>query len=151
MFPRHACCALSRPRCNGHSFLLSSYLTRIGIIENPSCSACGHPSQDPPILFCPVQLRTLCAARSLATLCFSTTSGQAVGNFLAFEVSWSSAMPLSRGRGGVTTITTGQRCLIVRRMFLPEAYRTVTMTLSVETIFQNLLPSFQVLRSSSIA
>ena len=35
-----------RLRCNGHSLLLSSYLSWIGRIENPSCSACGHSSQD---------------------------------------------------------------------------------------------------------
>ena len=33
---------LSRLRCNGHSL----YLSRIGRIENPSCSACGHSFQD---------------------------------------------------------------------------------------------------------
>ena len=44
--PRHARCVLSRLRCNGHSLLLGSYLSRIGRIENPSCSACGHSSQD---------------------------------------------------------------------------------------------------------
>ena len=38
------CCVLSRLRCNGHSFLLSSYIFRIGRIENPSCSAGGHLS-----------------------------------------------------------------------------------------------------------
>ena len=55
MLPRHARCVLSRLRCNGHSLLLSSYLSRIGRIENPSCSACGHPSQDTShlILHCP--------------------------------------------------------------------------------------------------
>ena len=42
MLPRHARCVLSRLRCNGHSLLLSSYLSRIGRIENPCCSACGH-------------------------------------------------------------------------------------------------------------
>ena len=41
---RHARCVLFRLRCNGHSLLLSSYLSRIGRIENPSCSACGHLS-----------------------------------------------------------------------------------------------------------
>ena len=55
VLPRHDRCALSRVRCNGHSFLLSSYLFRIGRIENPSCSACGHSSQDTShlILHCP--------------------------------------------------------------------------------------------------
>ena len=37
---------LIRLRCNGHSLLLGSYLSRIGRIENPSCIACGHSSQD---------------------------------------------------------------------------------------------------------
>ena len=46
MLPRYARCVLSRLRCNGHSLLLGSYLSRIGRIENPSCSACGHSSQD---------------------------------------------------------------------------------------------------------
>ena len=46
VLPRHARCVLSRLRCNGHSLLLSSYLARIGKIENPSCSACRHSFQD---------------------------------------------------------------------------------------------------------
>ena len=52
---RHARCVLSRLRCNGHSLLLSSYLSTIGRIKNPSCSACGHPSQDTSdlLLHCP--------------------------------------------------------------------------------------------------
>ena len=55
VLPRHARCVLSRLRCNGHSFLLGSYLFRIGRIDNPSCNACGHPSQDIShlILHCP--------------------------------------------------------------------------------------------------
>ena len=46
VLPRQARCVLYRLRCNGHSLLLGSYLFRIDRIENPSCSACGHPSQD---------------------------------------------------------------------------------------------------------
>ena len=46
VLPRHARCVLSGLRCNGHRLLLRSYLSRIGRIENPSCSACGHSSQD---------------------------------------------------------------------------------------------------------
>ena len=55
VLPRHARCVLSRLSYNGHSLLLSSYLSRIGRIENPSCSACGHSSQDTShlILHCP--------------------------------------------------------------------------------------------------
>ena len=42
VLPCHARCVLSRLCCNRHSVLLSSYLSRIGRTENPSCSACGH-------------------------------------------------------------------------------------------------------------
>ena len=45
VLPRHARCVLSHQRCNGHRLLLGSYLFLIGRIENPFCSACGHPSQ----------------------------------------------------------------------------------------------------------
>ena len=55
VLPCHACCVLSRLRCNGHSLLLGSYLSRIGRTENPSCSASGHSPQDTSnlILHCP--------------------------------------------------------------------------------------------------
>ena len=57
VLPRHARCVLSRLHCNGHSLLLGSYLYRIGRIKNPSCSVCGHPSQDTSylILHCPAR------------------------------------------------------------------------------------------------
>ena len=60
----YACCVLSRLRCIGHSLLLSCYLSRIGRIENPSCSTCGHSSQDIShlILHCPA---TDCLRRTL--------------------------------------------------------------------------------------
>ena len=55
VFPRHARCVPSRLRCNGHSLLLRTYLSRIGRIENPSCSVCGYSFQDTShlILHCP--------------------------------------------------------------------------------------------------
>ena len=55
VLPRHSCCVLSRHRCNELSLKLNSSLSRIGRIENPSCSACGHSSQDTShlILHCP--------------------------------------------------------------------------------------------------
>ena len=55
VLPHHARCVLSRLRYNGHSLLLGSYLSRIGRIENPFCSACGHSSQDTSdlVLDCP--------------------------------------------------------------------------------------------------
>ena len=55
----------------------------------------------PLISFCTVQLRTLCAAHSLATLCLSTTSGPNPGKLPVFWAPWSSAMPPSLGRGRV--------------------------------------------------
>ena len=58
---RHTHCVLSRLCCNKHSLLLSSYISRIGRIDNPSCSACGHSSQDTShlILHCPA-MNSLC-------------------------------------------------------------------------------------------
>ena len=53
--PRDARCVLSCLCCNGHSLLLGFYLSRIGRIENSSCSAHGHSFQDIShlILHCP--------------------------------------------------------------------------------------------------
>ena len=109
MLPRHARCVVSRLRCNGHSLLLGSYLSRIGRIENPSCSACGHSSQDTShlILHCPATdslrswtVQTLVSLRPLV---------QAQGSCPASGAPWSSAMPASFGRGRVTT-TGANRC-----------------------------------------
>ena len=70
VLPRHAGCVLSRRRCNGHSLLLGSDFSRIGRIENSSCSACGHSSQDIShfILHCPAtdSLRRLLFGDSLS-------------------------------------------------------------------------------------
>ena len=70
VLPRHARCVLSRLRCNGCSLLLGFYLSRIGRIENPSCSACGHSSQDTShlILLCRTtdSLRRLLFGNSLS-------------------------------------------------------------------------------------
>ena len=84
VLPRHARCVLSGLRCNEHSLLLGSYLSRIGKIEKPSCSACGHSFQDTShlILHCPA---TNSLRRSLlATLCLSTTSGLGPGELPSF-------------------------------------------------------------------
>ena len=61
VLPLHSRCVLSRLPCNRHSLLLGSYLSRIGRIENPSFSACGHSSQDIShlILHCPA-MDSLC-------------------------------------------------------------------------------------------
>ena len=80
VLPRHARCVLSRLRCNGHSLLLCSCLSRIGRIENPSCSACGYSSQDTShlILHCPAtdSLRRLLFGDSLSLF---TNSGELPG------------------------------------------------------------------------
>ena len=97
VLPRHARCVLCRFRCNGHSLLLGSYLTRIGRIENPFCSACGHSSQDIShlILHCP-------ATDSLRRSLFVSLRPlvQTLGSCQASGAPWSSAMPpfLVRGR-----------------------------------------------------
>ena len=55
VLPCHAHRVLSHLRCNRHSFLLGSSLSRIGRIEDPSCSACEHSPQNTShlILHCP--------------------------------------------------------------------------------------------------
>ena len=103
VLPRHARCILSRFCCNGHSLMLNSYLSRIGRIENPSCSACGHSSQDTSylILHCPAKdsLRhsLFGDSRSLRPLV------QTLGSRPASEAPWSSSMPPSLKRGWVAT------------------------------------------------
>ena len=80
---RHAGCVLFRLCCNRHSLLLSSYLYIIGRIENPSCSPCGHPSQDTShlIIHCPA---TDFLCRSL------------FGNFLSLYDFWSRPWGVAR-------------------------------------------------------
>ena len=102
VLPRHARCVLSRLRCDGHSLLLGCYLSRIGRIENPSFSACGHSSQDTSdlILHCP-------ATDSLHRSLF----GDSLSLYDLWSRPWEvarllgihgSAMPSSLGRGQVT-------------------------------------------------
>ena len=85
MLPRHAFCVFSRLRCNGHSLLLSSFLFKIGRIENPSCSACRHSSEDTshPILHCP-------ATDSLRRSLF----GDSLSFYDLWSRSWGVAQPL---------------------------------------------------------
>ena len=97
VLPHHARCVLSRLRCNGHSLLLGSYLSRIGRIQNHSCSACGHLSFH----------SALSSYRLFARLTFWRLSislrplVQTLGSCLASGAPWSSAMPPSLGRGRV--------------------------------------------------
>ena len=101
VLPRHARCVLSRLRCNGHSLLLGSYLSRIGRIENPSCSACGHSSQDTSHL-----ILHSSATDSLRRSLFGDSLTlqplvQTLESCLVSGAPWSSAMPTSLGRGRV--------------------------------------------------
>ena len=98
---RHARYVLSRLRCNGHSLLLSFYLYRIGRIENPSCSACGHLSSHSA-------LSSYRFFASLALWQFSVSLrplSQALLSFPTSGASWSSAINPSLGKGRVTTTT----------------------------------------------
>ena len=106
VLPCHARCVLSRVRCNGHSLLLSSYLSRIGRMENASCSACGHLSQDTfhLILHCPAADSTPLALWRLSVSLLPLV--QTLESFPASGAPCSSAMSPSVGRGGVTTTTT---------------------------------------------
>ena len=104
VLPRHARCVLSCLHCKKHSLLLSSYLSRIGRIKNPSCSACGHLSLDTShfILHCPV-------ADSLCRSLF----GDSLSLYKLWSRPWEAAQllglhglllcPPFLGRGRVTT------------------------------------------------
>ena len=109
MLRRHARCVLSRLRCNGHSLLLSSYFSRIGRIENPFCSACGHSSQDTSylILHCPATdyLRHSLFGDSLSLYdLWSKSCGVSPDS----GAPWSSAMLPSLGRGRADIVKSRQ-------------------------------------------
>ena len=74
--------SLSCLRCNRHSFLLSSYLSRICKIDNGFCSAWGHPSQDTS--HSALSSYGLSAPLAFWRLFLSTTSGPSPGEFPGF-------------------------------------------------------------------
>ena len=115
VLPRHARCALFRLRCNGHSLLFSSYLSRIGRIKNPFCSACGHPSQNIShlILHSPAtdSLRRLLFGNSLSLYNLWSRPWGVV--LLLGLVPWSFVMPRSFGRGLVATTNNNSNLFIV--------------------------------------
>ena len=124
VLPRHARCVLSRLRCNGHSLLLGSYLSRIGRVENPSCSVCGHSSQDTShlILHCP-------ATDSMRRSLFGDSLSlrplvQTLGSCPPAGAPWSSAMPPSLGRGRVNNNikTKGQPTHTLKLLFFLLAH-----------------------------
>ena len=123
MLPRHARCVLSRLRCNEHSLLLGSYLSRIGRIGNPSCSDCGHLSQDTShlILHCPA---TDSAPLTLCRLSVSLRPlVQTLGSCPAFGALWSSAMPPSLGRDPVNNNNNKNMCFENMVMCFEKAYK----------------------------
>ena len=92
---------LSPLRCNGHSLLLSSYLSKIDRIKNPSCRACGHLSSRSA-------LSSYGFFASVALWQFSVSLRPLVQALLSFPTSrapWSSAINPSLGKGRVTTTT----------------------------------------------
>ena len=99
VLPRHTRFVLSRLCCDGHSIQMTSYLSRIGRIENPSCSACRHPSQDISHLIqhCPAtDSAPLAVWRLFVSL---RPLVQALGSCPASGAPWSSAIPPSLGKG----------------------------------------------------
>ena len=77
-------CILSRLRCNGHSLFYVSI--SLGLAESRILLAVPVDTRPRTSLisFCTVQLRTPCAAHSLATLCLSMTSGPVPGELPGF-------------------------------------------------------------------
>ena len=75
MLPRYARCVLSRLGGNGTAFFL--VLISLDLPESRILSVAPVDTRPktPIISFCTVQLRTLCAAHSLAIFYLSTTSG----------------------------------------------------------------------------
>ena len=103
VLPRHARCVLFRLRCNGHSLLLGSYLSRIGRIENPSCRACGHLSKGHRSSYSALSSYGLFAPLSLWQLSVPLRPlVQTLGSCPASGAPWCSAMPPSLGRGCIT-------------------------------------------------
>ena len=68
VLPCHARCVLTRLCCSGHSLLLGTYLSRLAESRILPAAPVDTRPRTPLISFCTVQLWTLCAAHSLATL-----------------------------------------------------------------------------------
>ena len=124
-------CALSRLRCNGQSLLLSSYLFKIGRIEKPSCSVCGHSSQGTSyfIQHCPATNPAPLDLWHISV--FLRPLVQAQGSCPAFGARWSSAMPSSLGRGRVTTTTTLASVMYYQN-FLETDFYLVNKSLKID-------------------
>ena len=84
VLPCHARCVLSRLCCNGHSLLLGSISLGLAELRILPAAPVDTRPRTPLISFCTVQLWTLCAAHSLATLYLFTTSGPDPGELPGF-------------------------------------------------------------------
>ena len=137
--PRHARCVLSRLCCNGHSLLLGSYLSRIVRIENPAAVPVDTRPRTPLISFCTVQLRTLCAAHSLATLCLFTTSGPDPGELPGFWGSMIFRHAPSIGRGRVNNNNNICSSLLPKSnpKYVDSIFRSVTGSSSTSSSSSN--------------
>ena len=105
VLPGHAHCVLSRLRCNGHSLPLNSYLSRIDRIDNPLCSACGHPTQNTTHLNLSCPATNFTHVRFLATHFLYTTCDQGLGELPSFWGFMVFHHALIRRKGQVTTTT----------------------------------------------
>ena len=147
VLPRHARCVLSRLRCNGHNLLLGSYLSRIGRIENPSCSACGHlyhshhHSSHSALssygLFAPLTLWRLSV--SLLPLV------QTLESCPASMAPWCSAMPPSLGRGRLTNNNKQQSGFILKNIEMNLRLHPPSAFFSLSTCVSNFVTFFSVL------
>ena len=140
MLPRQARCVLSRLRCNEHSLLLSSYLSRIGRIENSSCNACGHSSQDIShlILHCPASDS---APLTLWRLCLTTTSDPSPGELPGF---WGSMVfrhaPIPRKGLGDNNNNTAQILDVHQFLLRIPPNIMISLTLSMRHVFPEKVP-----------
>ena len=101
VLPRHARCVLSCLRCNGHSLLLSSYLSRMAESRILPAAPVDTRPRTLLISFCTFQLRIF-APLTLWRLSVSVRPlVQTLESCPASGAPWSTAMPPSLGRGRV--------------------------------------------------
>ena len=118
--PRHARCVLSPFRCIVLCILLSSCLSRIGKIDNPSCSACGHSSQNNS--HSSLSSYGLFAPPPLWRLTVSTTSGSGPGELPGFcdSVAFRHAPITQKGSGDNNTVKVQATIKFQNTFLLPQ-------------------------------
>ena len=119
-------------------FAATDTLISLGLAESKIFPAAPVDTPRTPFIsFCSVQLRTLCVAHFLATLCLSTTSGPDLG---ASGAPWSSAMPPFLGRGRVTNNNkqaTGKQIFCIT-LFPSSRMRLIDNFLTLDDIVRDL-------------